>query len=82
MELHPTLVKDRATLCFQLPASAGVYLTLHDISGRRVKDIYRGRLTSGNHILNLDTDGLPNGVYFLQLVTDEQRQTKKLLLVR
>ncbi len=70
-----------------LPRAAEVELAVHDLGGRRVAALFRGRLPGGSREFawNGRADGgeaAPNGVYFLRLAAGGQVVSKKLALLR
>jgi len=40
------------------------------------------RLEAGYHVLKIDGKGLPSGIYFARLMTDNYDVTKKLVLMK
>jgi hypothetical protein len=52
---------------FRLPKPGRVRLDLHDVAGRRVRQLVDRSLPAGDHRVTLDAAGLPSGVYFYRL---------------
>ena len=44
-----------------------VHISLHDISGRKVRDIINEYTNSGNYSIVIDSKGLTSGMYFYTL---------------
>lgn len=68
-------------------AARHVDFAIYDASGRRVKTLINGPLAAGTQAVrwNGSDDGgrpVPSGIFFLKLVADDRRATKKLLLMR
>ena len=62
-------------------------LYIHDLSGKIIRNLFKGRATMGSHIVNWDGKnnvGKPvsAGLYFYTLDTPLGRQTKKLILIK
>jgi hypothetical protein len=62
-------------------------LSVYDITGRRVAELFNGYQSAGEHILNweaVDANGqkLTTGVYLLQITAGEYRQTVKMIYAR
>jgi hypothetical protein len=66
------------TLTDESPANLSIY----DISGRRVSEIYLGILPAGTHKVSWDGRALSSGIYFYKLKAGHLEQTRKMVLVR
>ena len=69
-------------LTFTLPAPQDISLTVYDIRGRQVSCIIDGWYEAGEYSVMFDGNGLPSGVYFAELKTQEDLETLKILLVK
>jgi hypothetical protein len=74
-------------LSFGLPAASEVSLTVHDVTGRVVSEVWNGPLPRGEH--SFHWDGLlpagrpaPMGVYFCRLHVGGATTSRKLILAR
>ena len=68
-------------------ASGSVRLEVVDLSGRLVRQVYEGRLSSGNNLLTWDGRGqngqaLESGAYFIRLMTADGTSTARLVVVK
>lgn len=84
---HPNPFNPATTIRYLLPAAGNVTVTLHDVRGRALCTLERGRQASGSHVLRWDgrLDGgrrPPSGVYFLRVATPWGTATQKLTIVR
>ena len=79
---YPNPARTRATMRFALPQRQRVTVRLFDALGRRVATIMQGRKEEGRHQRQIDTSGLPSGVYFLRLKAGDAIQTQRLSIVR
>lgn len=77
---NPNPMNDQATLNFALTQSAPVTISLIDITGRSIKVIHRGILSSGNHEVILQKNDLASGLYFIEFKSTEATFTHKLLV--
>jgi hypothetical protein len=69
-----------------LESEADVALTLHDLSGRRVRTLARGRWSAGQHELLLTRDepasaSLRPGLYWLRLTVAGRADTRELVVL-
>jgi hypothetical protein len=46
----------------------------------RVAQTYYQTTTAGNNLMNLDINAVPAGVYFVQMISNEQTITKRLVI--
>jgi hypothetical protein len=70
------------TIAFDLTASSEVTVTLFDMLGRKLKTVFSGFLKAGFHEMELTSDDLVGGIYFYELKADNQRETKKLMVIK
>jgi hypothetical protein len=57
------------TVRFALPQPGAIGLAIHDITGRKVKEIAGGNWSSGFHTVSWDAAGIPAGIYLLRLTS-------------
>jgi hypothetical protein len=67
---------------FNATNSAAVDLTLFDVTGRQIANLFNGWLTAGPHIILADIRHLPAGAYFVRLQSGAGSAIEKILLVR
>jgi len=77
----PTFIKGNGSIELSLNAPSNVNLALYDASGRLVKTLHAGILSSGIHRINIKAEKLPRGAYFLKTTADAFNQTDKLLIL-
>ncbi|MEP7027149.1 MAG: PKD domain-containing protein [Candidatus Eisenbacteria bacterium] len=80
--LAPNPVTGLALVRFALPRAGDVTLTLYDIVGRRVRTLYRGVAAAGPGSVQVNCEGLPRGLYFLQLATVDGTAGRRVTVVR
>jgi hypothetical protein len=66
---------------FILPKEEHVTLTIYDILGRKLLDIYDQVMTAGTHRHRLSMD-VPSGIYLYRLKTEKAEITRKMALVK
>ncbi|MEA3432003.1 MAG: C25 family cysteine peptidase [candidate division WOR-3 bacterium] len=82
LSLYPNPAKNDMNIRFGIPREEKVSLKIYDVSGREVKMLVDDRLEAGYHIIKLDSENLPSGIYFARLVTNNYEATKKLVLMK
>jgi photosystem II stability/assembly factor-like uncharacterized protein len=81
--LHaPNPFRGTARLTYALARDAHVSLTVFDVSGRLVGDVFQGRRARGTHVATWNPDRLPAGVYLCMLRTDDGEHVLRTTLVR
>jgi hypothetical protein len=86
-EPKPNPFKDKIVFNFGIPKRSHVSIDVYDISGRQVKKLLSEMMESGTYTMvwnGEDNSGkrLSSGVYFLRIVAEEYRVTKRLLILR
>ncbi len=79
--VYPNPASANATVSFELYKNADVKITLHDITGKVVKEISNGKLFAGKQALNVNLNGVNNGLYFVTIASDDHVQTVKLKVI-
>lgn len=78
----PNPAQNNTLIKYELKKSANVLLTLNDMTGRKVMEINKGKQGAGVHSINLNTNGLSNGIYYYSLVSDDSKLTMKMIVNR
>ncbi|MBL0060242.1 MAG: T9SS type A sorting domain-containing protein [bacterium] len=69
-------------LSVELPAAAEISLTIFDVTGREVEQLFSGTLATGEHRLMWNAAGVPTGVYFVAIESGGVFVTQKVLLLK
>ncbi len=80
--VYPNPVTAAATVAFTLDRPRPVAVTLYDGLGRTVRVLSEGPRAAGPHTLRLATDGLPAGVYFVEVRTADGADLRPVTVVR
>ena len=79
----PSLLRgERASVELSVPASGVVKLDLYDVSGRRVRELWKGYVSRGDKRIEVDLGGLCSGVYFLRAEVGGDVEVRRFILVR
>ncbi len=84
---YPNPFNNNTTIVFTLPQISQAELEIFDVSGQKVKTLFRGEAASGQHRLIWDgrnTQGrtAASGLYFYRLMTNRGSVVKKLILMK
>ncbi|MBU0690870.1 T9SS type A sorting domain-containing protein, partial [bacterium] len=82
ISVYPNPFNPVTTLTLSLSGVQDVEIGLYDITGRYMQKIAQGRMTAGEHSIQVDAAGLPSGVYFARVQAGAQTITKKLVLLK
>jgi hypothetical protein len=79
LSIAPNPMTAEATATVHLDRPDVVSLTIYDLSGKRVADIFNGRLPAGSSDISIN-NRLQPGIYLLRLNTSEKLLTEKLIV--
>lgn len=79
---YPNPFNPSTTIKFAIPKTSFVNLVVYDILGRQVKTLVNGEMKEGFHEVELNGNDLSSGIYFYSLNVDNQKFTKKMLLLK
>lgn len=78
-KLYPNPCRDILKIRYNSPDRREVIITLYDVSGRLVENVFSGRTNIGMNETPYTFKNLPSGVYFVQLKTEEKLMTQKVV---
>ncbi len=79
---YPNPFNPSTTITFELAKAGNVQLSLYDLSGREVMNMFNGHLEGGYNSYKLNAQNLASGVYYYVLKTENLTQTKKLAIIK
>ncbi|MGB7053995.1 MAG: T9SS type A sorting domain-containing protein [bacterium] len=80
LTLSPTIVSNACQLRLTTPVKCEASITILDCAGRKVRELYRGNIETGSHIIEIPTSRLPKGIYFARLETASSTQVLKFVV--
>ena len=83
----PTLtnpISNEALMSFSVFQTENICISVYDVTGRVIKNLFDGRLNAGNHQFrwNTNDDVAESGVYFLRITGENFSRYCKLLVVK
>ncbi|MBI5214983.1 MAG: T9SS type A sorting domain-containing protein [Ignavibacteriae bacterium] len=78
----PNPFNPSTVISYQVIAGGWVSLKVFDLNGKEVSTLVNEAQSPGLYSIKFDGSGLTSGIYYYQLMTDEIKLTKKLLLLR
>ncbi|WP_201984778.1 DUF4961 domain-containing protein [Hymenobacter rubidus] len=80
LSVAPNPASGSTTVLYELPATGTVQLTVRNVLGQNVLTLPTVRESSGTHTRELPLGKLAPGVYIVQLRSDAQQQTQRLVV--
>jgi enterochelin esterase family protein len=82
LKVYPNPFNEKSHITFTLPKDSIVSLTIYDLQGRKISNLWDGFCDYGSHQTTFDGSSLASGIYFIQLIADSFHQTQKLVLMK
>lgn len=79
---YPNPFNPQTTVSLDLPESAHLTIGLFDVMGREVRSLASGSYSAGRHTVSVDGAGLASGVYYIRVVSAEQRSVVPVMLLK
>ena len=79
---YPNPFNPVTVIHFTIKKECKIALTIHDIRGRTIATVARGRHQPGRYEAHFDGSDLSSGVYFYRLHTDRFTDVKKMILLK
>ncbi len=82
LQNYPNPFNPATTIRYSIPQSSGVELKIFDILGNEIETLVNEQKPAGAYEIIWNAINQPSGVYFYQLKTSSQLETRKMILVR
>lgn len=79
MTVYPNPVQNEFSVSFDMIQTGDVSIKIYSLSGAELEAFSFRNVLSGPQTLNLDVSALHRGTFLVQLVTDQQKQVKKIM---
>jgi hypothetical protein len=79
--LVPNPATESTAVNFNLAQTADTQVQLFDLNGSAVRSLQQGQLAAGPHQVNLATNNLPNGIYFVRVQAGQQIGVQRLVVL-
>jgi len=80
INIYPNPTKESTTLSFDLEKSCNVRISLIDIAGSELFEVYNGFVNTGQFIQTINTKNLLKGVYLLNIFIDNNSIVEKIVV--
>jgi len=82
ISIYPNPFNPITTVEYSLASSSPVIINIYDILGRKVDTIFYQHMDAGFHTLQWNASRIPSGIYFIQMLAGDFRQTRKVIVLR
>jgi len=80
LDVYPNPFSTTAVISFSLSENSHTVIELYDLSGKKISTVLDENLDAGDHSIELNRNQLADGIYLVQLKTDDQVSTMKIML--
>jgi len=79
---YPNPFNGATTISFTLTSKADIDLAVYDLLGRRVAQLYEGRLDGGSHRITWNAAEMSSGIYFYRLRANGGENVGRMMLLK
>jgi hypothetical protein len=79
---YPNPFNPSTNIQFAVPSWGKIRVSVYDIRGKLVLDLFNGYMNAGNYIAVFDAGKYPSGIYFCVMKTERYFVTRKMMLVK
>jgi hypothetical protein len=80
VSIYPNPFLSEATIEFDLEESTNITVNVFDVTGKLVTEFGNTNYSIGNHKLTIDGSDMNNGLYYVNIITENGVMTEKLML--
>ncbi|MCX7735541.1 MAG: T9SS type A sorting domain-containing protein [Candidatus Kapabacteria bacterium] len=81
-QAYPNPFTTETSFDLSLPEKDFVTVSLYDVQGRKVSDVFSGMLNSGRNEITINSNGLMSGIYLIRAVGTNFSLNQKVVLVK
>jgi len=79
---YPNPFNPVTNITFSLPERQNIEMSVYNLLGQQVAQLYNGELSAGQHTLEFKANGLSSGIYLYRLITDTKILDGKMVLLK
>jgi len=79
---YPNPFNLETTISYSLPEEVDFTISIYDMNGKKVVDLFEGRKKTGVYILKWNALDFPSGMYFVRMRVGSFAQTRKITLLK
>lgn len=81
-EVFPNPANQSATVSFNINETSNVQVSMLDMTGKVVAELFNGNNVSGNQVINIDLSKFNAGLYFVSINSNNGNKTLKLSVIK
>lgn len=82
LEAYPNPFNSSTNIVYILPETDKIEISLYDILGKRIKQIFNGVSQKGKHIIQINPSELSSGIYICTLNYKQKILARKIMLIK
>ncbi len=79
---YPNPFNPSTTISYTLKENTSVKLTVYDRLGREVKTLVDENKSAGTYTIEFNASGLPSGIYFYRIKTNDRTEVRKMIFAK
>lgn len=80
LSVYPNPAHERSSVSLNLKNESHLDISVYDLSGKKVLDVFKGTMQSGKHTVSFDCGSLPSGIYQITAKSDNSTSKTKLVV--
>ena len=82
LQVYPNPISEKGKIMLSSKQSYNVNFNIYNIKGQLVQTVFNGNIEKGENEILFSTDNMANGIYFLNVETDNQNLTQKIIILK
>lgn len=82
IKCFPNPVFNQFFIELNLQDNTFIYISLYDITGKLVKNIFSGNVKDTKQLFKVNTDGLKTGIYSVSVILNGKKQSKNIIIIK
>ncbi len=75
LSISPNPISENSVISVNIPALQNTSIGIYDINGKLHENIYQGKLEKGEYNYSINSENLPQGIYFIKLYSETSGYT-------
>ena len=84
LQNYPNPFNPTTKIKFSIPAISknNIEINIYDVSGKLVQNLFKGEIHSGEYEIEWDASGFASGIYFYSLITENYKESRKMIYIK
>ncbi len=82
INLYPNPITNEATVDVNLNEASKIAITVYDITGKVIANIFSGEMNSGSNTIKINTSNLPSGIYYASIISENSKKNLKMVVIK